>query len=159
MLEGDMSEQWEPIPISEVESGQKIETAGLTPAGLSTNPGILHDRHLHSANHLAEVQEMHTRLLVSAGELPETHMAEIAPERRLAWVIEEMGGKLSPSGASIPLRGTSLGRIELSRGELHGHPALKLNLLDVDMVRTIPLPDEADLVSATWSAGELQLHW
>ena len=128
-------------------------------AGLAGKPHLLHAQHLSSIPHLAEVQEMHTRFLVSAGELPESHIAEVLPERRLEWMVAELGGIVDERRISIPLRGTTLGRVEVCTGEINGHPAMKLNLLDIDWQQTVTLPDNASELTAIWDSGELHIGW
>ena len=127
--------------------------------GLAGEPHLHHANHLNSPRHLAEVQELHTRFLVSAGEIPESHLAEILPERRLKWLVDELGGILGDRRISIPLRGTTLGRVEVSKGEMHGHPAMKLNLLDIDWMQTVTLPDGAGELTAVWDSGDLYISW
>jgi hypothetical protein len=128
-------------------------------SGFDSHPSILQSAHLSDAVHLSEVQDLHTKMLYTAGELPEAHLANIVPERKMAWAVEALGGIVRQSGFSLSLLGTTLGRIELTKGILHGHPALKLNLLDAELTRTIPLPKNAENVSATWDNGQLHLNW
>ncbi len=128
-------------------------------SGFDSHPSILQSAHLSDAVHLSEVQDLHTKMLYAAGELPEAHLANIVPERKMAWAVEALGGIVRQSGFSLSLLGTTLGRIELTKGILHGHPALKLNLLDAELTRTIPLPKNAENVSATWDNGHLHLNW
>lgn len=156
-VEPAMVDAWKSVPIEQVEAVPDADEVIHT--GLESAPAALHEHHLAGATHLLEVQEMHTRVLISAGELAEEHIASIAPERRLAWVIEDLHGSIRSRGVTIPLRGTRPGRVELTCGELHGHPALRLNLLDVEIERTIPLPEEADQVTARWAAGDLHIDW
>ena len=40
-------------------------------------------------------------------------MADIAPERRLDWVIEELRGRRHSDGLSIPLHGVEMDNIDL----------------------------------------------
>ena len=140
-----------------------LSTAGDDPpsayAGLASMPHLLHAQHLSSIPHLAEVQEMHSRFLVSAGEIPESHLAEILPERRLEWMVAELGGIVGERRISIPLRGTTLGRVKVSTGEINGHPAMKLNLLDIDWQQTVTLPDDTSELTAIWDSGELHIGW
>lgn len=148
--------------MGDIEDGRIPDSAKISlsaHSGLSGKPHILHAQHLSSIPHLAEVQELHSRFLVSAGELPESHLAEILPDRRLEWMVAELGGNLGERRISIPLRGTTLGRVEVSKGELHGHPVLKLNLLDIGWHKTVTLPDDARELTAVWDSGELHIGW
>ena len=147
---------------SSTPKGSMSAANGSVPSvtgGLSSEPHLHHARHLNSTGHLAEVQELHTRFLVSSGEIAESHLAEILPERRLKWMVDEIGGILGNRGISIPLRGTTLGRVEVSKGEMHGHPAMKLNLLDIDWKQTVTLPDDAGELTAVWDSGDLHISW
>lgn len=153
-----MSEEWETIEIVEGNVISDPDTQPLT-VGLTPQPQQLHSEHLSNANHLAEVQDIHTRLLVNAGELPESHLAEIHPQRQLEWMVAELGGSVGDRSISIPLRGTSLNRVEVCKGELHGHPAMKLHLLDLDLEKTIPLPAEVGELTAVWDSGDLHITW
>ena len=58
--------------------------------GLDASPSELHAAFEISGDHLAEVRDRHTMMLITSGELPESHMAEIAPERRLDWMVKEL---------------------------------------------------------------------
>ena len=85
--------EWEEVEIEAVSDG------------LNATPSELHAAFEMSGDHLTEVRDRHTMMLVTSGELPETHMADIAPERRLDWVIEELNGRRHSDGLSIPLHG------------------------------------------------------
>ena len=63
--------EWEEVEIEAVSDG------------LNATPSELHAAFEMSGDHLTEVRDRHTMMLVTSGELPETHMADIAPERRL----------------------------------------------------------------------------
>ena len=109
-------EEWEEVEIETVSDG------------LDASPSELHAAFEMSGDHLSEVRDRHTMMLVTSGELPETHMAEIAPERRLDWVIDELNGRRHSDGLSIPLRGAEMENIDLTKGELDGHSTLKLKV-------------------------------
>ena len=64
-------EEWEEIEIQAVSDG------------LDASPSELHAAFEISGDHLAEVRDRHTMMLVASGEIPESHIADIAPERRL----------------------------------------------------------------------------
>jgi len=157
-LQSVMTGEWDSVEISEGEV-DSIDQVTVITTGLSSEPSLLHAEHLGNLSHLSEVQELHSRFLVSAGELPETHLAEVLPERRLEWMVEELGGVLREREFTIPLRGTTLGRVEVSKGELHGHPAIKLALFDIDWEQVVTLPEGAGEISAIWDSGHLQIGW
>ena len=68
--------EWKRIELIEEK---KVET--LT--DLSPAPHTLHQEFQQDASHLHEVQAMHTHVLVQAGMLPETHLADVEPSQRL----------------------------------------------------------------------------
>ena len=138
-------EEWEDVDIEVVSSG------------LDATPSELHAAFEISGDHLAEVRDRHTMLLVTSGELPELHIADIAPERRLNWIIDEMNGKMHADGLSIPLHGAEVDSIDLSKGELEGHSILKLKIGNFE--RKLPLPTEVESIKATLNDGVLNVLW
>ena len=125
--------------------------------GLDATPTKLHAAFELSGDHLNEVRDRHTMMLVTSGELPEEHMAKIAPERRLDWVVEELNGRRHANGLSIPMHGTALGSINLTKGNIDGHSILKLNVGNFE--RKLPLPSEVESFEATIENGILQIRW
>ena len=138
-------EEWEDVDIEVVRSG------------LDATPSELHAAFEISGDHLAEVRDRHTMLLVTSGELPESHIADIAPERRLNWIIDEMNGKMHADGLSIPLHGAEVDSIDLSKGELEGHSILKLKIGNFE--RKLPLPTEVESIKASLNDGVLNVLW
>ena len=138
-------EEWEAVDVQVVNSG------------LDATPSELHAAFEMSGDHLAEVRDRHTMMLVTSGELPESHIADIAPERRLNWIVKELNGKRHSNGLSIPLLGADLESIDISKGELDGHSILKLKIGNFE--RKLPLPSEVDSIKATMSDGILNLSW
>ena len=138
-------EEWEAVDVQVVNSG------------LDATPSELHAAFEMSGDHLSEVRDRHTMMLVTSGELPESHIADIAPERRLNWIVEELNGKRHSNGLSIPLLGADLESIDISKGELDGHSILKLKIGNFE--RKLPLPSEVDSIKATMSDGILNLSW
>ena len=138
-------EEWEDVDVEVANSG------------LDATPSELHAAFEMSGDHLAEVRDRHTMMLVTSGELPESHIADIAPERRLNWIVKELNGKRHSNGLSIPLLGADLESIDISKGELDGHSILKLKIGNFE--RKLPLPSEVDSIKATMSDGILNLSW
>lgn len=138
-------EEWEAVDVEVVNSG------------LDATPSELHAAFEMSGDHLAEVRDRHTMMLVTSGELPESHIADIAPERRLNWIVEELNGKRHSNGLSIPLLGADLESIDITKGELDGHSILRLKIGNFE--RKLPLPSEVDSIKATMSDGILNLDW
>ena len=138
-------EEWEEV---------EIETAS---DGLDASPSELHAAFEMSGDHLSEVRDRHTMMLVTSGELPETHMAEIAPERRLDWVIDELNGRRHSDGLSIPLHGAEMENIDLTKGELDGHSTLKLKVGTFE--RKLPIPADIENIKANFTDGILNIRW
>ena len=126
--------------------------------GLDASPTELHAAFEISGDHLTEVRDRHTMMLVTSGELPETHMADIVPERRLNWLIEELNGRRHSDGISLPLHGADLSIIDLAKGEIEGSSILKLRIGD-NFVRNFPLPASVDSIKATLEGGILDIRW
>ena len=138
-------EEWEDVEIQVVSDG------------LDASPSELHAAFEISGDHLAEVRDRHTMMLITSGELPESHMAEIAPERRLDWMVKELNGNIHSDGLTIPLHGATKDSIQLSRGELDGHSILKLQV--GEFVRKLPIPAESNSIDASLSDGFLNIKW
>ena len=139
-------EEWEEV---------EIETS-IT--GLEATPNELHASFEISGDHLSEVRDNHKMVLVEAGHLPESHLSEIAPERRMAWMVERLNGRTNDSGFSIPLHGASDSEIKIFRGEIDGHSILKLRV-NSDFERRIPIPKEIESIHAVLENGVLNLNW
>ena len=138
-------EEWEEVEIETVSDG------------LDASPSELHAAFEMSGDHLSEVRDRHTMMLVTSGELPETHMAEIAPDRRLDWVIDELNGRRHSDGLSIPLHGAEVENIDLTKGELDGHSTLKLKVGTFE--RKLPLPADIENIKANFTDGILNIRW
>ena len=138
-------EEWEEVEIETVSDG------------VDASPSELHAAFEMSGDHLSEVRDRHTMMLVTSGELPETHMAEIAPERRLDWVIDELNGRRHSDGLSIPLHGADMENIDLTKGELDGHSTLKLKVGTFE--RKLPLPADIENIKANFTDGILNIRW
>lgn len=138
-------EEWEEVEIETVSDG------------LDASPSELHAVFEMSGDHLSEVRDRHTMMLVTSGELPENHMAEIAPERRLDWIIDELNGRRHSDGLSIPLHGAEMENIDLTKGELDGHSTLKLKVGTFE--RKLPLPADIENIKANITDGILNIRW
>ena len=140
-----------------MEEWEQVEIEVVTD-GLDASPSELHAAFEISGDHLNEVRDRHTMMLVSSGEIPESHMAEIAPERRLNWIVDELNGKRHTNGLTIPLHGADSSSIDLAKGEIEGHSILKL-CVGENFVRNLPLPADIDSIKATLKGGVLDLSW
>ena len=97
-------------------------------------------------------------VMVESGSLPESHLADIAPERRMKWIIEELNGIAHDRGFTIPLLGASDSEISLFKGEIDGHSILKLQV-NSDFIRKIPIPSDVSSIKAKLEDGLLKLDW
>nr|ADD95923.1 hypothetical protein [uncultured organism MedDCM-OCT-S04-C1] len=140
-----------------MEEWEQVEIEVVTD-GLDASPSELHAAFEMSGDHLNEVRDRHTMMLVSSGEIPESHMAEIAPERRLNWIVDELNGKRHTNGLTIPLQGADASSIDLAKGDIDGHSILKLRVGE-NFVRNLPLPADIDSIKATLKGGVLDLSW
>tara|TARA_B100000282_G_C31473586_1_gene372427 strand:- start:139 stop:558 length:420 start_codon:yes stop_codon:yes gene_type:complete len=138
-------EEWEEIEIQAVSDG------------LDASPSELHAVFEVTGDHLAEVRDRHTMMLVASGELPESHIADIAPERRLDWMVKELNGNIHSNGLTIPLYGANMDSIHISRGELDGHSILKLQV--GEFVRKLPIPADSGSIDASLNDGVLNIKW
>lgn len=154
---------WESLPVgtdhTQVTPGE-IDTQGVI--GLTAEVEQLHAEFHQQAHHLNEVQSMHEEVLVSAGMLPETHMAEVHPDRQLKWMVEALHGKVNPDGLTIPLLGVSAEDVALFTKKDGERTMLKLVVQDGDnepLEREMPLPEADTEVSANYINGRLHLRW
>lgn len=138
-------EEWEEVEIQAVSDG------------LDASPSELHAVFEVTGDHLAEVRDRHTMMLVASGELPESHIADIAPERRLDWMVKELNGNIHSNGLTIPLYGANMDSIHISRGELDGHSILKLQV--GEFVRKLPIPADSSSIDASLNDGVLNIRW
>ena len=72
---------------------EKEETLVEDVSSLSVDPQSAHLAFAGDVDHLEEVRLNHQKNMFSAGLVPEAHLAEIAPERQLAWMVEELNGR------------------------------------------------------------------
>ena len=141
-------EEWQDVPI-EVENASE---------GLDASPSEIHASFEISSDHLSEVRDRHKMMLVTAGELPESQIAEIAPERMLNWIVSELNGRTHKDGFTIPLHGAEASLVDLSRGEMDGHSILRLKV-GTEFTRNIPLPNGIEQIEARLNGGFLDLRW
>ena len=126
--------------------------------GLEASPQQLHAAFEMTGDHLSEVRDRHKMVLVEAGAIPESHISDIAPERRMAWIVEEMNGIPHGRGFSIPLLGADESQIKLFKGEIDGHSILRLRI-NSDFERDIPIPADISSIQAKLEDEILKLDW
>ena len=154
---------WEPLAVgtdpNQVAPGEiEAETTG----GLATSVESLHSEFHQLADHLGEVQTMHEQVLISAGMLPESHLAEVQPERQLKWMVEALHGSVNPDGLTIPLLGVTAEDVVLFTKKEGEITHLKMVIADGDnepLEREMPLPEDVQDLSANYVNGRLHLRW
>ena len=128
----------------------------------SSAPQLLHQEFHEEAHHLHEVRAMHTHVLVQAGMLPETHLAEVDPSQRLDWILQELHGMRDPDGLTIPLKGVSSEDVEINIMSNDSETSVKLTIHEEGhqpFERVLPLMGEDLNVRAHFVNGQLRLRW
>ena len=129
---------------------------------LSLTPQSLHQEFHDKADHLHEVQAMHTHVLVQAGMLPETHLAEVDPSQRLDWVVQELHGMRDPDGLTIPMKGVSAEDVEINIMNADSETNVKITIHEnghQPLERILPLKGENLDIQAHFVNGQLRLRW
>jgi len=148
--------EWKRLELTEDENEDTTST------DLSSVPQMLHQEFLQEAHHLHEVQAMHTHVLVQAGMLPESHLAEVEPSQRLDWILQELHGMRDPDGLTIPLKGVSSDDVEISIMDNDSETSVKVTVREQGhepFERVLPLMGENLDVKAHFVDGHLRLRW
>ena len=148
--------EWKRLELTEDENEDTTST------DLSSVPQMLHQEFLQEAHHLHEVQAMHTHVLVQAGMLPESHLAEVEPSQRLDWILQELHGMRDPDGLTIPLKGVSSDDVEISIMDNDSETSVKVTVREQGhepFERILPLTGENLDVKAHFVDGHLRLRW
>ena len=148
--------EWKRLALTE-DKEEKTQEDNLTSA-----PQMLHQEFHEEAHHLHEVRAMHTHVLVQAGMLPETHLAEVEPSQRLDWILQELHGMRDPDGLTIPLRGVSSEDVEINVMSNDSETNVKLTIHEEGhqpFERVLPLMGEDLDVQAHFVNGQLRLRW
>jgi hypothetical protein len=148
---------WKPLDVSE------DELEGIDASDYSATPEQLHTEFQTSATHLHEVQSMHKHVLVQAGMIPETHIAEVEPTQRLEWVLEELHGMSNPDGLTVPLLGVAPEELEVQVKEVGSETHVKISIQqegNAPFERVLPLNNEqAETLRVHFINGRLHLRW
>ena len=148
---------WKPLDVSEEE----VEEIGTS--DFSSTPEQLHTEFQSSATHLHEVQSMHKHVLVQAGMIPETHIAEVEPTQRLEWVLQELHGMSNPDGLTIPLLGVAPEQLGVQILNLGTEIQVKITIQQEDNApfeRILPLNrEQAETLRVHFVNGRLHLRW
>ncbi len=148
--------EWKRLALTEEESGAEKQQH------LSSPPQILHQEFHRSADHLHEVRDMHTHVLVQAGMIPETNLADVNPSQRLDWVLQELHGMRNPDGLTIPMMGVSAEDVEINVMSTDSETSVKVTIREEgheSFERVLPLTGENLDVKAHFVNGQLRLRW
>ena len=148
--------EWKRLALTEDKKGSEEAM------NLSTPPEHLHQEFHQAADHLHEVRDMHTHVLVQAGMLPETHLADVNPSQRLDWVLQELHGMRNPDGLTIPMRGVSPEDVEIDIMQTDTETNVKVTVREEGhdpFERVLPLMGENLDVKAHFIDGQLRLRW
>lgn len=147
----------EMVTHDDAEDSPKVITEGL-------NPDVqnLHEE-FHSVNeHLSEVRDLHTKHLVTAGMIPETHIARTNPERALEWLVAELNAVKNPDGLTIPMKGVSEQELTVTETSEENQKFLEISISSDtigEFSRKIPLPEASSDWSVKFVDGNLRLRW
>jgi len=148
--------EWKRLALTEEESGAEKQQH------LSSPPQLLHQEFHQSADHLHEVRDMHTHVLVQAGMIPETNLADVNPSQRLDWVLQELHGMRNPDGLTIPMMGVSSEDVEINIMSTDSETNVKVTIREEGhepFERVLPLTGENLDVQAHFVNGQLRLRW
>jgi hypothetical protein len=155
-------DEWMPLDINKDSDASEASLKPFT-EGLMADAATLQAEFEQTSSHLDEVKQRHLEVLVTAGMLPETGLAETHPERALQWVVSGINGRLHPDGLSIPLLGAHPEHVLLETKVTDQNTVVQLTVRDgdaPDLVRELPLPLEAaTTLEATFVEGRLHLRW
>ena len=156
---------WELVDIFDDKPELIVEEIDeLDTGGLQSEVQDLHSNFWQEANHLKEVENRHLQVLVSSGMIPEDHISNTDPSRKLDWFVIELNGRVNPDGLSIPLKGLEIGDIEIHQMKNDDDVQIKLKLTEKDgqeLERVFNLPNDSSdsSVQANFFNNRLYLRW
>ena len=156
---------WEVVDISETKPTTIVkETHNDDVGGLHNEVENLHANFWQEANHLKEVENRHMQVLVSSGMIPEEHIANTEPARKLDWFVNELNGRINPDGLSIPLKGLVIEDIEIYQMKNDDATSIKLKLTEKDgqeLERVLNVPSDYSKtpIKANFFNNRLYLRW
>lgn len=157
--------EWELVNLSDSKPETIVEDLSNTDAGdLESEVENLHTNFWQEANHLKEVENRHLQVLVSSGMIPEEHIANTEPSRKLDWFVNELNGRINPDGLSIPLKGLEIDDIEIYQMKTDEDTQIKLKFIEKDgqeleRVLNIPSDNSESAIQANFFNNRLYLRW
>lgn len=157
--------EWELVNLSDSKPDKIVEDLSNTDAGgLESDVENLHTNFWQEANHLKEVENRHLQVLVSSGMIPEEHIANTEPSRKLDWFVNELNGRINPDGLSIPLKGLGIDDIEIYQMKTDESTQIKLKFIEKDgqeleRVLNIPSNNNESAIQANFFNNRLYLRW
>ena len=157
--------EWELVNLSDSKPDKIVEDLSNTDAGgLESDVENLHTNFWQEANHLKEVENRHLQVLVSSGMIPEEHIANTEPSRKLDWFVNELNGRINPDGLSIPLKGLEIDDIEIYQMKTDESTQIKLKFIEKDgqeleRVLNIPSNNNESAIQANFFNNRLYLRW
>ena len=155
---------WQRVNISDEEVDFNEDNQQPDSDGLSATPELLHGDFNLDAHHLADVQSQHKQVLLTAGMIPEEHIANVEPSLKLEWMVNELNGRVNPDGLTIPLLGVEQSQIELYSRQIDNSIVLKLKITEDDgdtLERELTAPEGVtiDNLTASLVNNRLNLRW
>ena len=157
--------EWELVNLSDSKPDKIVEDlSNIDAGGLESDVEILHTNFWQEANHLKEVENRHLQVLVSSGMIPEEHIANTEPSRKLDWFVNELNGRINPDGLSIPLKGLEIDDIEIYQMRTDEDTQIKLKFIEKDgqeleRVLNIPSDNSESAIQANFFNNRLYLRW
>ena len=145
-----------------VDSDGSKESSKVTSTGLNPDVQNLHEEFHNINQHLAEVRELHTKHLVTAGMIPETHIAKTNPERTLDWLVAELNAVKNPDGLTIPMKGVKQQDLKVTETSDENQKFVQISISSDsigEFTRKIPLPEATSDWSVKFVDGNLRLRW
>ena len=156
-------DEWKPLAIEPANTPNDEAISPEVTDGLDADAAVLQAAFEMSSNHLDDVRQRHEQVLITAGMLPETDVANRLPERALEWVVSGLNGRVDLDGLSIPLLGAELEDVHLEVNTTEDATVVRLRVDDEGndpLKREMTLPEEANSnLVARWVNGHLQLRW
>jgi hypothetical protein len=156
---------WENMGINTDSNDLEIDDI-ISPdtSGLMINPESLHNEFHATVQHLSEVEQRHRQVLVTAGMIPEEHIANIEPTMKLQWMVEELNGRINPDGLVIPLLGININELQIFTKDETSNLNVKLSIIKgesetFERVFNIPKDTIKNAVSAHFLNNRLHLRW